>query len=134
MLTERILKQKQQQGLIRGYSVSKKGDRKRLLKKVGKQKYWIEIVLQEWCEKRGYELVPEFQFHPSRKFRFDWAIPAIKLSFEYEGIYGGKSRHTTVSGYSRDSEKYNLAAANGWTVLRYTASTYKNLKTDLENL
>lgn len=133
--TTSILKKKQQQGLIRGFRItseSKKGDRKKLLKKVGPQKYWMEIVLQEWCEKRGLELVPEFQFLLNRKFRFDWAIPSIKLACEYEGIFSEKSRHTTKQGYSRDAEKYNLAVAGGWKVFRYTAANYKNLIKDLE--
>lgn len=133
--TTTILKQKQRQGLIRGFritSASKKGERKRFLKKVGKQKYWMEIVLQEWCKKNAFILVPEFQFNPARKFRFDWAVPAIKVSVEYEGIFSDKSRHTTKEGYSRDAEKYNLAAAGGWRVFRYTAANYKNLVKDLE--
>jgi hypothetical protein len=137
MFTESILKKKQKQGLIRGYRVtlsSKKGQRKKLLKKVGKQKYWMEIVLQEWCEKKGYELVPEFQFLTNRKFRFDYSVPVIKLAIEYEGIYSQKSRHTTKEGYSKDAEKYTAAAVNGWKVLRYTASTYKNLTKDLEEI
>lgn len=137
MITTSILKQKQKQGLIRGFRItteSKKGERKKFLKKVGPQKYWMEIVLQEWCEKKGLELVPEFQFLLNRKFRFDWAIPSIKVSFEYEGIYSEKSRHTTKQGYSRDSEKYTAAAVNGWRVLRYTASNYKNLITHLQTI
>lgn len=135
MFTEKILQQKQKAGLIRGYRItsrSAKGERKRLFKKLGKEKYWMELTLQEWAEKRGLELVPEFQFHPARKFRFDWSVPSIKTAFEYEGIFSKKSRHTTVNGYSRDAEKYNLAAAGGWKVFRYTAKNYKSLKTDLE--
>lgn len=135
--TTSILKKKQKQGLIRGFRItteSKKGERKKFLKKVGPQKYWMEIVLQEWCAKKGLELVPEFQFLLNRKFRFDWAIPSIKLSVEYEGIYSEKSRHTTKQGYSRDSEKYTEAAVNGWRVLRYTASNYKNLITHLQTI
>jgi hypothetical protein len=137
MFTESILKKKQKQGLIRGFRVtssSKKGERKRALKKLGKQKYWMEIMLQEWCEERGYELVPEFQFNPSRRFRFDWAIPSIKLAVEYEGIFSEKSRHTSKQGYSRDAEKYNLGTAAAWRILRYTAANYKNLKSDLEQI
>jgi hypothetical protein len=130
MFTESILKKKKQQGLIRGYRVTSSA------KKGSQQKYWMQIVLQEWCGKRGYKLVPEFQFHPSRKFRFDWAVtaPGVKIAVEFEGIMSQKSRHTTTIGYSNDTIKYNEASILGWTLLRYTILTYKNLKSDLEKL
>lgn len=135
--TEKQVQQLLKDGKIRSYRIgphSHKGERKRHLKKVGKQKYWMEMVLQQWCEKNGLEMVPEFQFNPYRKFRFDYSIPSRKLAFEYEGIFGGKSRHTNVVGYSIDAEKYNLAVAGGWDVRRYTALNYKNLLNDLECL
>lgn len=74
----------------------------------------------------------EFRFHSERRFRFDFAIPHLKVGIEYEGIFGGKSRHTSVVGYNEDTVKYNLAASNGWSVLRYTAKNYKNFLTDLK--
>ena len=68
------------------------------------------------------EPVTEYQFHQVRKFRFDFAWPIIMLAVEVEGLTGPgeKSRHTTNKGYERDCEKYNLAALDGWTVLRFT--------------
>lgn len=80
------------------------------------------------------DYVEELQFHESRKFRFDWAIPSLKIAIEYEGLFSEKSRHTTIDGFSTDCEKYNLAIINGWKILRYTAINYKNLETDLKNL
>lgn len=83
----------------------------------------------------GIKVETEYRFHPERKWRFDFAIPDKKIAIEYEGVYGGgKSRHTTVSGYTADSEKYNEAAKLGWTVLRYTAKSYGKLITDLKEL
>ena len=70
-------------------------------------------------------------FHPVRKWRFDWAIPDIKVAIEYEGLMSEKSGHTTPTGYTSDCEKYNAAALLGWTVLRYTALNYGNLGRDL---
>ncbi|MBD0822623.1 hypothetical protein ICJ85_01195 [Aestuariibaculum marinum] len=90
-----------------------------------------------WLLKRDNfisEVVEELKFSEERKFRFDWAIPDLKIAIEYEGLFSGKSRHTTKSGFSRDTEKYNLAAIEGWIVLRYTAKTYKNLNRDLKKL
>ncbi len=78
----------------------------------------------------------EFQFHPVRKFRFDFAIPSLKIAIEYEGIYnsGKMTRHTSQAGYSKDCEKYNLATIMGWRILRYTSSNRTNLRSDLLQL
>lgn len=80
------------------------------------------------------DFVTELQFDEKRKFRFDYAIPSLRLGIEYEGIMSEKSRHTTISGYSKDIEKYNLALTQGWKVLRYTAKNYLNLEKDLQKL
>ena len=83
----------------------------------------------------GIKYIQEYKFHPMRKWRFDFAIPEKKLALEYEGIFGGgKSRHTTVSGYTGDAEKYNEAAKLGWKVLRYTAKSYGKLIEDLKGI
>lgn len=76
----------------------------------------------------------EHKFHSKRRYRFDLAIPDLKIAIEYEGLMSRKSRHTTISGYSEDTSKYNLATIEGWRVLRYTAINYKNLSTDLKQL
>lgn len=122
-------------GKIRDFRItskSKKGERSRHLKKVGKQKYWMELRLVEFCSQHNLTLVPEYQFHSKRKFRFDFCIKELMLAIEYEGIFSEKSRHTTFSGYSQDSIKYNLAVSEGYKVLRYTAMNYKNLIDDLK--
>lgn len=80
----------------------------------------------------GIAYVEEYKFHPTRKWRFDIAIPEHKLAIEYEGIFGGKSRHTTVKGFSTDCSKYNAGSALGWTVLRYTAKNFTNVVSDVE--
>lgn len=82
----------------------------------------------------GIPFVTEHRFHEARKFRFDVAILDHKIAIEYEGIFSVKSRHTSVKGYNRDADKYNLAQANGWRVLRYTASNYKNFINDLKQM
>ena len=80
------------------------------------------------------DYVTEHQFDHKRKYRFDWAIPSLMIAIEFEGIMSEKSRHTTKTGYSKDTEKYNLAAISGWIVLRYTVLTYGNLERDLLKL
>jgi hypothetical protein len=58
----------------------------------------------------------------------------MKVAIEYEGIYSGKSRHTSMKGYTMDACKYNIAAANGWRVFRYTSGNYMDIVTDLQKL
>jgi hypothetical protein len=95
-----------------------------------KAKAEMELVLQH----SGLEYEKEFVFAKPRRFRFDYAIPSIKLAIEYEGIVSGKSRHTSITGYTNDTNKYNIATKNGWSVLRYTALNYKQLSDDLNEI
>lgn len=69
------------------------------------------------------EPVREHKFHPFRNWRFDFAWLEYKLAVEIEGgTWMEKGRHTSGSGFEKDTEKYNAAALMGWTVLRFTAS------------
>jgi len=87
----------------------------------------IKLVLQLM----KVDFVSEYKFHETRQWRFDIAIPSLKIAIEYEGIMSRKSRHTTVTGYTKDCEKYNAATIAGWRVLRYNAINYKSLGDDL---
>jgi len=86
----------------------------------------------------GEELNLEYKFHTKRRFKFDFAIPLYKIAVEYEGIMSGKARHTTVTGYTKDCEKYNLANEMGWHVFRYTVLNYNqclnNIQSFLKNV
>ena len=93
--------------------------------------------MYQWLRDTGLIVVCEFKFS-ARKYKFDFAIPSIRLAVEYEGLgfrrdkKVDKSGHTTVTGYTSNCSKYNLAVVLGWRVLRYTALNYKNLKSDLK--
>lgn len=58
---------------------------------------------------------------PPRRFRWDGGYPAIKLLWEVNGGTWIKSGHSTGVGISRDYEKNNIAVANGWRVLYFSA-------------
>lgn len=78
--------------------------------------------------------VTELRFHPTRKWRFDYAFPKYKIAIEVEGgVYSG-GRHVRGKGFLNDCEKYSEAAILGWCVIRvppdnlYTSYTIGNLK------
>ncbi|MGN0206795.1 MAG: hypothetical protein ACI4BC_06090 [Muribaculaceae bacterium] len=64
------------------------------------------------------ECVKEHKFHPTRKWRFDYAIPEHKIAIEVEGGVWTGGRHTSPMGFLNDMEKYNTATIMGWRVLR----------------
>lgn len=84
----------------------------------------------------GYEVEPEFQFLKNRKFRADWKVSKSEKSvlIEYEGINANKARHTSITGYTNDCEKYNLAQIHGHKILRYTVINFCNVFEDLEKI
>ena len=75
----------------------------------------------------GFKVLTEFQFAKPRKFRADIKISHSNILIEYEGLVSSKSRHTTLTGYTNDCDKYNLATSLGYQVYRYTALNYKNI-------
>ena len=68
------------------------------------------------------EPLTEYKFHPQRKFRADFAWPDRMLLVEVEGGQYIRGRHQSPQGFENDCEKYNLAALEGWVVLRFTTS------------
>jgi hypothetical protein len=87
-----------------------------------------------WLKSKSVDYVLEHKFHPTRKWRADIAIPTLKALIEYEGISSAKSRHTSITGFSNDCEKYNQAQLIGWKVLRYTVLNKSQFFTDIESL
>ena len=70
--------------------------------------------------------VTEFCFHPTRKWRFDFAWPDYRLALEIEGgVYIG-GRHTRGATFEADCEKYAEALSLGWRVLRVTPRHIKD--------
>lgn len=77
-----------------------------------------ELMLQLRANKIAYK--PEFKFAEHRRWKADFLILGTRILVEVEGGTWSGGRHTRGKGYEQDCEKYSWAAANGWTVLRFT--------------
>ena len=66
--------------------------------------------------------IPEFRFHPTRRWLFDYAWPDQKIALEIEGGVWIGGRHNRGAGFLKDMEKYNAAAILGWRLIRATPS------------
>jgi len=94
--------------------------------RVHKQLATLKIILRSL----DLEFVEEHRFHPVRMWRFDLAIPSLKVAIEYQG-HGQTGRnagtgthiggHATIKGLSNDCEKDLQATLLGWRVLKLTA-------------
>jgi len=88
-----------------------------------------------WNALQGAPLEREWRVSPKRRFRFDFAIPKIKVAIEIEGgtwvnrrvkkksgeevtVQGGA--HNSGTGYIKDVKKYNISQYKGWSLFRFT--------------
>jgi len=84
------------------------------------------------CRAAGLPVpVPEYRFHPARKWRADYAWPMHLIIVEIEGGAWTQGRHTRGAGYVGDMAKYNAATLLGYRVLRYTPQQLGQAITDL---
>jgi hypothetical protein len=83
-------------------------------------------LLRFYLRTLGLEFVEEHQFHATRRWRFDLAVPALKLAIEYQG-HGATGKgghvggHGSITGLTQDCEKDFQALLLGWRVLKFTA-------------
>lgn len=124
--TESDIKRLHAAGKIKGYRDTKPKSEKKPAVKIPQSKPKPLLHIEQALTAAGISFVTEYRFHPDRKFRFDIAIPEKMIAIEYEGLMSKKSRHTTVGGYTKDADKYNLAQSLGWKVYRYTALNFKS--------
>jgi len=80
---------------------------------------------------------PEHLFASPRRWRFDYAWPALRVALEIDGAVWTQGRHTRGSGRLADMEKFNAAATLGWRVLyrtpgqKYTEETARLIRAAL---
>jgi very-short-patch-repair endonuclease len=68
----------------------------------------------------------EYRFHPTRRWRFDFARPDIRLAIEIDGGIWTGGRHSGGQGQIDDFEKMNNAVALGWQVLHFIPQQVRN--------
>lgn len=84
-------------------------------------------MLELQCKAVGLPApTPEHKFHPTRRWRIDFAWPEVKLAAEIEGGVFSGGRHVRGTGFLKDVEKYNELSIMGWSLLRFTPGQVKN--------
>ena len=71
-----------------------------------------------WRALDGPALETEFRFHPTRRWRADYAHMESRTLIEIEGGVWMGGRHNRAAGFVADAEKYFEAALAGWRVIR----------------
>ena len=85
------------------------------------------------CRASGIHVIPEYQFHPTRRWRADYAILAHWLLIEIDGgnrlaAIGKNGKAVAIGRHAQDAdlEKLNEAAIMGWRVLRFSPAMVKS--------
>ena len=84
-----------------------------------------ELILESHLNAYKIKFEAEYRFC-DRRWRFDFAFPLKRVAVEVEGGIYNYGRHNRPTGMIADMEKYNEAAAMGWTVLRFTPQQVKS--------
>jgi hypothetical protein len=92
--------------------------------KLSEPQIWLVDYLSGRYSKHNVHT--EYQFC-ERRWRFDVAVGGyLKYGFEVEGGLYVSGAHVRGQHYESDMEKYNVAAALGWRVFRFTPKQVLN--------
>lgn len=69
------------------------------------------------CKVSGWRR--QYRYVPGRQFRADFAFPKQRLIVEVDGGVYSRRAHGSVGGIIADMKRTNLAAMNGWRVMRF---------------
>ena len=84
------------------------------------------------CEVSGLPApIPEYRFHPTRKWRIDYYFGrnGKRVALEVEGGVWTGGRHTTGKGFMGDMGKYNAISTAGIVLLRTTPDRLMTIET-----
>lgn len=84
---------------------------------------YLAALHQEWPH-LGW--LREHEFHPERRWRFDFAAPCARVALEIEGGVWTRGRHSRGAGMIGDMRKYNAATAKGWKIIRCTPQMFED--------
>jgi hypothetical protein len=88
--------------------------------KQAQQESLSRLFLAHWNRNELPKLETEYSFHPTRKWRLDYALPELKIAIEIHGGTRQNGRHNRAQGFANDREKMNEAQAMGWFVVELT--------------
>ena len=81
------------------------------------------ILMEKHLRELKLSFEREVQFHPIRKWRWDYTLPEHRISIEIEGgFYRGISGHSSITGIQRDIDKHNHGVMLGWRTLRFSTA------------
>jgi hypothetical protein len=90
------------------------------------------ILFEKHLTELGLEFRREWQFHPLRRWRFDYVLGTFVNGYNWEpyrigieiqgGFYRGKGGHNSINGMQRDMDKLNHAVALGWRVFHFSSA------------
>lgn len=84
-----------------------------------------DIYLQTLKQTTGLEWVAEYKFHPTRRWRIDYACLSHKIAIEVNGGNFVFGRHSNPIQLAKEYEKRANAAALGWVMVECTPVTNK---------
>ncbi len=87
----------------------------------------LEAELAVQFRLNNIRCLTEYRFNPDRRWRFDFAWPALLFAVEVEGVTYEGGRHQRVEGFENDLDKYQSAMLLGWCVYRVTKKQIKSL-------
>lgn len=84
------------------------------------------------CRAAGLPLpIPEYRWHPVRKYRADYALVVQRILIEYDGGLWINGGHSRGNARMHDMEKDRAATMLGWRTLRYAPEQMAQTISDL---
>lgn len=85
-----------------------------------------QAFLAAWRTHGLPDPTPEYRFHKTRKWRFDYAWPQLKVAVEINGGSFVQGRHNRGAALISEYDKLNEAQRLGWVVLQFGTAHMKN--------